>query len=250
MEQLYHETCEYYKARYGITFQVPTYEQWLQQQQPQQQFLSYEEWCQTQNFVEEERLSPSQNLLRQPAVDTTPVDEQVKSSRTRWSKQQATALIGSWKEHFDEIESFKAPHAWIEIKNKVNEHGMDKSISRCKNKLKTMKDAYKKAKDNNRLTGTAPITCPFFDEIDEIFSMRHTVNLSEVKEVGVSEKNEKNSDKEEDSEEDSGTHDPRSLFEPDENVDTSAKESDFNSSFVEELTKEKKSQTEDKTIEE
>ena len=60
----------------------------------------------------------------------------------------------------------------------------------------------------------------------------------------------KNSDKEEDSEEDSGTHDPRSLFEPDENVDTSAKESDFNSSFVEELTKEKKSQTEDKTIEE
>ena len=49
-----------------------------------------------------------------------------------------------------------------------------------------MKDAFKKAKDNNRLTGTAPITCPFFDEIDEIFSMRHTVNLSEVKEVGVS----------------------------------------------------------------
>ena len=118
-----------------------------------------------------------QNLLRQPAVDTTPVDEQVKSSQTRWSKQQATALIGSWKEHFDEIESFKAPHAWIEIKNKVNEHGMDKSISRCKNKLKTMKDAYKKAKDNNRLTGTAPITCPFFDEIDEIFSMRHTIQL-------------------------------------------------------------------------
>ena len=85
-----------------------------------------------------------QNLLRQPAVDTTPVDEQVKSSQTRWSKQQATALIGSWKEHFDEIESFKAPHAWIEIKNKVNEHGTDKSISQCKNKLKTMKDAYKK----------------------------------------------------------------------------------------------------------
>ena len=244
MEKLDNETCAYYKSRYGITFPVPTFEQWLQQQQQQQQqkpVLSYEEWCQTENLVEPHQPSPPQHVLRQTAVpknnseDTSPVDEQVKSSRTRWSKQQTTALIGSWVEHFDEIESFKAPHAWVEIKNKVNEHGTDKSVSQCKNKLKTMKDAYKKAKDNNRLTGTAPMTCPFFDEIDDIFSMRHSVNLPEVKEVGVPE----NGDKEEHSGDDDETHDPRSLFESEENVDTSAKESDFNSSFVEELTKDK-----------
>ena len=65
--------------------------------------------------------------------------------------------------------------------------------------------------------------------------MRHSVNLPEVKEVGVPE----NGDKEEHSGDDGETHDPRSLFESEENVDTSAKESDFNSSFVEELTKDK-----------
>ena len=39
----------------------------------------------------------------------------------------------------------------------ASEQGPTKTIKQCKTKLTTSKDAYKKAKDNNVKTGTAPI---------------------------------------------------------------------------------------------
>ena len=45
----------------------------------------------------------------------------------------------------------------------------------------------KKAKDNNTKTGTAPTTCPFYNDIDGILGMRDIVKLPEVREVGVNE---------------------------------------------------------------
>ena len=48
-----------------------------------------------------------------------------------------------------------------------------------------MKDAYKSAKDNNKLTGASPIYSPFYDDFDEILSCRDVVNMPNISEVGA-----------------------------------------------------------------
>ena len=54
------------------------------------------------------------------------------------------------------------------IKLKVEKQGRIKTIKQCKAKLRTLKDAYEKAKDNNIKTGTANMTCPFYNDIHGI----------------------------------------------------------------------------------
>ena len=70
---------------------------------------------------------------------------------------------------------------------KVDKQGPTKLIKQFKTKLRTLKDAYKKAKDNNAKTGTAPMTCPFYNEIDGILGSRDIVKLPEVRGIGVNE---------------------------------------------------------------
>ena len=62
-----------------------------------------------------------------------------------------------------------------------------KQSNNVKLKLRTLKDAYKKVKDNNAKTETAPRTGPFYSDIDEILGTRATVKLPEVRELGVNE---------------------------------------------------------------
>ena len=45
----------------------------------------------------------------------------------------------------------------------------------------------KRLKDNNAKTGTAPMTCPFYIEIDGILGSRDIVKLPEVRGIGVNE---------------------------------------------------------------
>ena len=62
-----------------------------------------------------------------------------------------------------------------------------KQPNNVKLKLRTLKDAYKKSEDNNAKTGTAPMTCSFYNDIDGILGTRDIVKLPEVREVGVNE---------------------------------------------------------------
>lgn len=256
----YQQTVQFYKARYGIAFPVPTFEEWLKQQGITYHASQQPPHPPHQYISTSSPHIPQVHQISKPQSDES-VDEQVamivvKASRSKWSKQQTSALIETWKENFEEIQSFKAPHAWTKIKNKIDEHGTVKTVDQIKNKLKTLKDAYKKAKDNNRTTGNNPMTCKFYDEIDEIFSMRHAVQLPEVKEIGA----EINAAKTGETQTIEHLQDealfsprsPRSLFHPqlemdeyDDTLDTStsasAKDSDhLNSSFTDELKEEER----------
>ena len=62
-----------------------------------------------------------------------------------------------------------------------------KQSNNAKLKLRTLNDAYKKAKDNNAKTETAPRTCPFYNDVDGILGTRDIVKLPEVRELGVNE---------------------------------------------------------------
>ena len=51
-----------------------------------------------------------------------------------------------WKDLFQEIETFKQLSAWLKMKQEINKKGLSKSVTQIKNKLRNMKDAYKKQK--------------------------------------------------------------------------------------------------------
>ena len=53
-----------------------------------------------------------------------------------------------------------------ELKLQADQQVPNKTIKHCKAKPRTLKDVYKKANDNNIITGTAPMTCPLYNDID------------------------------------------------------------------------------------
>ena len=71
------------------------------------------------------------------------------------------------------------------MKHEIDKKGLSKSVTQIKSKLRNMKDAYKKAKDNNSQAGTSPIYPPFYNELEEMLGSRDVINLKYVKEVGT-----------------------------------------------------------------
>ena len=53
-------------------------------------------------------------------------------------------------------------------------------------KMRNLKDTYKRAKESNTKTGAAPSFPPYFTQIDEILGCRDVMSLPENSEVGAS----------------------------------------------------------------
>ena len=119
------------------------------------------------------------------SIDTTQssCDEQ-KKKRESWAKQQSAILVNAWKENFADLETFKQPNAWLKIKHQVDKHGPPKSLKQIKSKLRTLKESYKNAKENNNKTGASPIFSPYFHVFDEVLGTRDAVNLQHVVNIG------------------------------------------------------------------
>ena len=74
---------------------------------------------------------------------------------------------------------------WAKIKVEIDKFGNSKSLKKIKDKLRNLKDGHKQTRDNNKKIRKSPIFCPFYENFDEIFGARDTVNLPYAKEVGV-----------------------------------------------------------------
>ena len=123
-------------------------------------------------------------------------NKKVSNKRTResWNYAQTAVLLKLWKENIQLIESSRCNEAWHTIQIEVSKLGIDKSKRQCTDKLRNLKDQYKRAKEINRTSGAAPKTSPFFDDFDEILGTRDIVNIPEFKEVGIVEPFVNNSD--------------------------------------------------------
>ena len=82
------------------------------------------------------------------------------------------------------LNSSQCNQAWSSIKIEVNRYGNSKSVIHCKNKIKALKDQYKKAKKNNGKSGEEPKSLPFYNQFGRILSKRTIFTMSEFKEVG------------------------------------------------------------------
>ena len=74
---------------------------------------------------------------------------------------------------------------WVKIKAGVGNLGLTKTIKQCKDKMRNLKDAYKRAKESNKKTGAAPIFPPYFTQIDKILECRDVMSLPEKTEIGA-----------------------------------------------------------------
>ena len=119
------------------------------------------------------------------ALESSNGKKEKEGKNCRWSERQTRSLIKEWKDNVTELESSRNRQAWLKIISNVNKNGPDKTVDQAKKKLSNLKDAYKKAKENNRKSGAAPEFPPFFEDFDEILSCRPIVELDLVKEVGV-----------------------------------------------------------------
>ena len=83
------------------------------------------------------------------------------------------------------IESTRSHEMWVKIKAAVGNLGPAKNFKQCKDKIRNLKDAYKRAKESNKKTGAAPSFPPYFTQIDEILGCRDVMCLPEKTEVGA-----------------------------------------------------------------
>ena len=73
-----------------------------------------------------------------------------RKKRDRWNNEQTKCIVNLWCEKQDMLNSSRCNQAWSSIKIEVDKYGNAKSIEQCKQKVKAMKDQYKKAKENKR----------------------------------------------------------------------------------------------------
>ena len=88
-----------------------------------------------------------------------------------------------WCEKQDILNSSRCNQAWSSVKIEVGKYGNSKSVIQCKNKIKALKDQYKKAKENNGKSREEPKSSPFYDQFDRILSERTIFSIPEFKEV-------------------------------------------------------------------
>ena len=136
-----------------------------------------------------------QPVQQMPSHDTVPQHQsqceqgKAKGKYTasgKWDEKQAGVLVKFWKEKLKEIESSRSNEAWKFIMTKVNEAGpAQKTAKQCQDKIRNLKDAYKKAKANNKTSGATPEFTPFFDDFDEMLATRDVIELPLVTEVDL-----------------------------------------------------------------
>ena len=85
---------------------------------------------------------------------------------------------------FGELESSRCNQIWQSIVEAVSSRGAEKTLKQCKVKIRNMKDAYKKCKDDSKKIGSKSNKCPYHHEFDKLLWDRDVVNLPEFMEVG------------------------------------------------------------------
>ncbi|XP_018368409.1 PREDICTED: uncharacterized protein LOC108757376 [Trachymyrmex cornetzi] len=97
-----------------------------------------------------------------------------------WKNENATKrLIYAWKEHENNFKSgkFKSSEVWKKIAiihQNENSQWMYTDIQ-CKNKFKELRKKYVKVKDHNKQSGNSPMTCKFFNELEEVLGEKPCV---------------------------------------------------------------------------
>ena len=131
-----------------------------------------------------------------PAAASTPIStsneqnlreekqEDHRGKRDKWVSAQTHQLVAMWKENIQGIESGKSRVIYAKIKAEIDTLGTPKAAKQIREKLRNLKDSYKKATENNRKPGSVPDFPRFYHDFDEVLSDKAVVKLPELKQIG------------------------------------------------------------------
>lgn len=63
------------------------------------------------------------------------------------------------------------------VEEELKKRGFQKTVLQIRTKFKTLKAAYYKVKRHNNTSGADKLTCPFYEELDELLHVRPMCSL-------------------------------------------------------------------------
>ena len=102
------------------------------------------------------------------------------------TKEEEKYLVNLWVEYDDRLESKDSKKYWDIITRELNEKfGKNRSVHKCKRKIKYLVERYKEKKDwNRKQTGRSLWKSPFYDELDAVLGNRDVVTFQRVAQAG------------------------------------------------------------------
>ena len=128
-----------YKSR--ISFLRKLHEETFGYQCPVQSFT---EWIVQNLSVNNEHPLDKGASTNTKSTENSTSSNSTKQKRERWPDSQTKTLVNQWKQYFQELENSKQHSAWIKIKYAVNKKGPAKTLRQIKDKIRNLKDAYKR----------------------------------------------------------------------------------------------------------
>ena len=139
------------------------------------------------NNITTPQYSPLQLYQQLSSPPTNHTFEAQKSiDNNRWTKSQTDVLVAEWKDMYDALKSSNSRNIWSEICSVVNDvdDGAHKTVNQCKEKIRNMTTAYRKARDHNDKTGNTPKFSKYYDDFDAVLGTRDMITLPELKQCG------------------------------------------------------------------
>ncbi|KAH0621564.1 hypothetical protein JD844_022986, partial [Phrynosoma platyrhinos] len=91
-----------------------------------------------------------------------------------WSHAEILELLSVWGDERIQRElhaNHRNHNIYAELSAKLRDKGIHRSVPEIRNKCKTLKSDYNKVTNHNKISGNAPATCLFFNELDRF--LRH-----------------------------------------------------------------------------
>jgi len=170
--QAYETYVVNFRMQFGMEVSPPTYDE----------YVTYYQHSQSQNQPQNTLENRDTQVEKENSKGSAP---STKAKRERWEADQAQALVSSWRDYFNLVESHKSNSRWVKIQLEVNRVGPYKSLKQCKDKLRNLKDAYKAACDNNKQSGAeSKLFSQFIEMFEEIYGTRDVINMPHMLDSG------------------------------------------------------------------
>jgi hypothetical protein len=96
------------------------------------------------------------------------------TSSSRWPKEEVEALIQMRNEKDEQYQDAGAKGPlWEDIAAGMRRIGYNRSAKRCKEKWENINKYYKKVKESNKRRPEDSKTCPYFHQLDAMYSKKH-----------------------------------------------------------------------------
>ncbi|EMP40965.1 hypothetical protein UY3_01782, partial [Chelonia mydas] len=97
-----------------------------------------------------------------------------------WSEREVLDVIACWGDesvmaelHFEK----RNANTYAKVSRAMMERGYSRDTEQCHTKIKELRQAYQKAREANRHSGSQPHTCRFYSELHEILEGDDTTTL-------------------------------------------------------------------------